>query len=130
MDCGFLTPLMVVFFEGKRTEMGPSKSVTWYPCRNQVLRVLDCAAAFAQQTDRPHFFVVLIVEKNLVLADAQRQIEIESIMHAETIQKSLPHLTDKERTELISHYLGMTTWQDIVERFDLGKQVLVDKGDC
>ena len=130
VDCALLTPSAVVFVEGKRTEMGPSKGVTWCPHRNQVLRVLDRAAAFAQQTGRPHFFVVLVVEKDLVEREAERQREIESVVSPETIRRSLPHLADKEQTELMSYYLGVTTWQDIVERFDLRKDVLINKADC
>lgn len=124
VDSALLTPSTVIFVEGKRTEMGPSKSVTWYPHRNQVLRVLDCAAAFAQQTGRPRFFVVLVVEKGLVESDPDRQAAVEAVISPRTVQGSLPHLTDEERAELLSHYLGTTTWQAIVECFDLGLEAL------
>jgi hypothetical protein len=130
VDCALLTPSTVIFVEGKRTEMGPSKSVTWYPHRNQVLRVLDCAAAFAQRTGRPHFFAVLVVEKGLVESDPDRQAAAEAVISPRTVQQSLPHLMDEERAELLSHYLGTTTWQDIVETFELGSGVLIDRVDC
>lgn len=127
VDCALLTPSTVIFVEGKRTEMGPSKSVTWYPHRNQVLRVLDCAVAFAQQMGRPRFFVVLVVEKGLVESDPDRQAAVEVVTSPRTVQESLPHLSNDERTELLSHYLGTTTWQAIVEAFDLGREVLLDE---
>ena len=127
VDCALLTPSTVVFIEGKRTEMGPSKEVLWYRGRNQVLRILGCAAAYARQTDRQHYFVILVVERDLVEQDPVRQSEIEAVMLPGTVQESLPHLTDEERTELLSHYLGVTTWQAIVEGFRLGTEVLLNQ---
>jgi len=126
VDCALLTPSAVVFVEGKRTEMGPSKRVLWYPGRNQVLRVLDCAAAHARQTHRKHYFAILVVEEELVKGEPIRQAEIEGVTWPSTVRDSLPHLTDEERTALLSHYLGVTTWQAIVAGLDLGNEVLVD----
>lgn len=130
VDCALLTQSTAIFVEGKRTERGPSKKVAWYPVRNQVLRVLDCAAAFARKTERPYFFVVLVVEKGLVESDPDRQAAVEAVTSPRTVQESLPHLTDEERAELLAHYLGTTTWQDIVETFELGSGVLIDRVDC
>jgi len=126
VDCALLTETTVIFVEGKRTEMGPSKRVLWYPGRNQVLRVLDCAATHAQRTHRKHYFVILVVEEGLVRGDPIRQAEIEGVTWPSTVRDSLPHLTDEERTALLSHYLGVTTWQAIVTDLDLGNEVLVD----
>lgn len=130
VDCALLTDSTVVFIEGKRTEMGPSKKVTWYSSRNQVLRVLDCAFAYAQQTGRSHFFVVLVVERDLIKYRPERQMEIDAITSASTVEKSLPHLAEEEQAELLSHFLGTTTWQDIVEMFDLNRGCLLDNVDC
>jgi hypothetical protein len=125
VDCGLLTPSAVIFVEGKRTEMGPSKKVTWYEKRNQVLRVLDCASSFARRTDRQHYFVILVVERDLVEQDPVRRSEIQAVTSAEAVRGSLPHLTTEHRTEMLSHYLGMTTWQTIVESFDLERDLLL-----
>jgi hypothetical protein len=130
VDCALLTSSTVVFVEGKRTEIGPARQVLWHPSRNQVLRVLDCAAAFARQTDRPHYFVMLVVEKGLVEHDSDRQREIEEVVSTQTVRASLPHLNADEQAELLSHYLGTTTWQEIVRTFDLGSGVLLDRIDC
>jgi len=127
VDCALLTPSTVVFIEGKRTEMGPSKEICWHQERNQMLRILDCAAVYAQRTDRLHYFVLLVVEKDLVEHDPDRQSEIESVMLPRTVQTSLPHLIDEEQMELLSHYLGVTTWQAIVARFDLGRETLLEE---
>jgi hypothetical protein len=126
VDCALLTDSTVVFVEGKRTETGPSRQVTWHLDRNQVLRVLDCAAVYALQNNRQHYFVFLVVESDLVEHDPVRQSEIEMVVLPDTVRGSLPHLTNEERTELLSHYLGVTTWQAIVSEFGLGTEVLLD----
>lgn len=127
VDCTLLTDSTVVFVEGKRTEVGPSKGVLWYPGRNQVLRNLDCAAAYAQQEGLQHYFVILVVERDLVEQDPVRQGEIEAVTLPKTVQRSLPHLNDEEQMELLPHYLGTTTWQAIVESFGLGSEVLLGR---
>jgi hypothetical protein len=127
VDCALLTETTAIFVEGKRTEIGPSKRVLWYPGRNQVLRVLDCAAAHARRTRRKHYFAILVVEEGLVKGDPIRQAEIEGVTSPSTVRESLPHLTDEERTALLSHYLGVTTWQAIVTGLDLEDDVLIDE---
>jgi len=124
VDCALITATTVVFIEGKRTEMGASKDILWYPQRNQVLRNLDCAAELARQTGRPNYFVLLVVEKPLVEADPIRQQEIKAVEDMKTVDESLPHLSKGERAELMRHYLGYTTWQDIVDGFSLPKELL------
>lgn len=126
VDCALLTRSTVVFVEGKRTELGPAKNVLWYPGRNQVLRNLDCAAAFAQQTRRPHYFVLLVVDRELVEQGSDRQREIEEVLCSKTVEQSLPHLSNTERVKLLECYLGSTTWQAIVERLGLDDGVLLD----
>ncbi|MBI4322566.1 MAG: hypothetical protein HY675_29090 [Chloroflexi bacterium] len=119
VDCAITTPTTAIFVEGKRTEMGASKAVEWYPCRNQVLRNLDCASVFAEQTKRQQFFVLLVVEGKIVDQDPVRQAEIKSITSPDTIRTSLPHLNDDERRDLLAHYLGVTTWEHIADTFAL-----------
>lgn len=94
MDCALLTDSTVIFVEGKWTELGPSKDVLWYPGRNQVLRNLDCAAAYAQQEGLQHYFVILVVDRDLVEQDPVRQSEIEAVTLLKTVQESLPHLNE------------------------------------
>ncbi len=126
VDCALLTPSTAVFIEGKRTEIGPSKQVLWYQGRNQVLRNLDCAAAYAEIENLPHYFVMLVVDRDVIGADPLRQKEVDNVTMPETVEKSLPHLSDEERIELLSHYLGSTTWQAIREAFGLPEDVLID----
>lgn len=126
VDCALLTPSTVVFIEGKRTEIGPSKQVLWYQGRNQVLRNLDCAAAYAEIENLPNYFVMLVVDRDVVGADPLRQKEIDDVTSHETVKISLPHLIDEERIELLSHCLGVTTWQAIIEHFGLQGEVQLD----
>jgi hypothetical protein len=123
VDCALLTNSALVFIEGKWTEIGASKEVLWYDKRNQVLRNLDCAANYAEQNGLQHYFVILVVEKGLVEEDPVRRKEIEQIMSPEIIKGSLPHLTDEERNEVLSHYLGTTSWKEIVDHFGLKNEV-------
>jgi hypothetical protein len=127
VDCALLTNSAVIFVEGKWTEIGASKEVLWYDKRNQVLRNLDCAANYTEQKGLQHYFVIMVVEKDLVEQDPVRRKEIEEVMSPKIIEGSLPHLTDEERNEVLSHYLGTTSWEEIVEHFGLEKEVILQR---
>lgn len=43
------------------------------------------------------------------------------------IKGSLPHLTDEERNEVLSRYLGTASWEEIVEHFGLRKMSILSK---
>jgi hypothetical protein len=86
-------------------------SRTWlenprYPNRHYFFRSLDCAMAFAELTNREHFFVAHITETEneskihnafveQILTDRKKQAD------------GLPHLTDDNREKLIKHFLGV-----------------------
>lgn len=127
VDCALLTNSTVVFVEGKWTEVGASKKVLWYDKRNQVLRNLDCAASYAEQKGLQHYFVLMVVEKELVEEDPARRNEIEAVMSQKTVEGSLPHLIDRERKEILPHYLGTTSWEEIVEHFGLEQEVILKR---
>jgi hypothetical protein len=127
VDCALRGDNSVIFIEGKRTEMGASKNIAWYSHRNQVLRNLDCVAEYARQHQLTNFYVMLVVEKRLTESDPLRQAEINQVTNPDIIKDSLPHLTVDQRQELIKHYLGVTTWEDIVAEFDLDSGILIDK---
>lgn len=127
VDCALLANDTVVFIEGKRTEFGASKNIAWYPHRNQVLRNLDCVAEYANRHQLPNYYVMLVVEKRLTETDLARQQEIDLITDQETVNRSLPHLSSEQQTEMLTHYLGVTTWEDIVAKFGLENDVLIDR---
>lgn len=98
VDCLIETDKILLAVEGKRTEKGPSESVSWYPQRNQLIRNLETLQQYAQGRI---FAVVMIDEKgNYQFDDAD-------------IKSSLPHFTEEERKELISHFLGAFTWKEV-----------------
>lgn len=98
VDCLIETDKILLAVEGKRTEKGPSESVSWYPQRNQLIRNLETLQQYAQGRS---FAVVMIDEKgNYQFDDAD-------------IKSSLPHFTEEERKELISHFLGAFTWKEV-----------------
>ena len=127
VDCALLTNSAVIFVEGKWTEVGASKEVLWYDKRDQVLRNLDCAVTYAKQKGLQHYFVIMVIEKDLVEKDPARRNEIDAVMSPEIIKGSLPHLTDEERKGILSHYLGTTSWEEIVERFGLKQEVTLQR---
>jgi len=110
VDCALLGEDSVIFIEGKRRELGASRNIAWYPHRNQVLRNLDCAAEYTRQRQLRKYYVMLVVEKRLTVGGSLRQAEIKQITDPATIENSLPHLTADQRQDLMSHYLGVTTW--------------------
>jgi len=125
VDCALITESTAIFIEGKRTERGPSKEVLWYKQRNQVHRNLDCASAYAQKEGLRHYFVIAIIDRDLMKQNPIRQKEWNTLMSREVVYESLPHLNDRERIEITRHYAGVTTWEDIVERFGLGSKILL-----
>ena len=127
VDCALIAENTVIFIEGKRTERGASKNIIWYQHRNQVLRNLDCAAEYADQNGLQNYFVMLVVEKRLTENDPVRKGEIKQVLLPETIESSLPHLTANQRKEIMTHYLGWTTWEDIVAELGLDSGVLIDR---
>ena len=87
--------------------------------RNQIIRILDCASEYAKNNMYRYFFVMVIVEKEHYEKNIIIQKEMKNITNFQTIKDSLSHMSNEERTELMEHYLGITTWQNIVEEFDL-----------
>jgi hypothetical protein len=114
VDCALFTPTHVLFVEGKRTELSPSRSISWYRQRNQVVRNLDCARWYARQHGLD-YRVILILEGG----DPGRRQLAEGVEAAEVFERGLPHLTPAERTDVLRRYLGVTTWQEVVACFDL-----------
>lgn len=98
VDCLLETERLLVLIEGKRTE-GISKSTDWFRGRNQVIRNLEVARAMAGATKE--YAVLLCAEKHIELPDA-------------AWCDSLPHFSEQDINELQRHYLGCTTWPEIV----------------
>ena len=98
VDCWLETERLIVFIEGKRTE-SISASTVWFPARNQIARNLEVAAEIARQRGKD-FAVLVCAERPVIVAKHD-------------FDDSLPHLSASERDDLLSHYLGCATWQQI-----------------
>jgi hypothetical protein len=98
-DCCLETAQLVLLIEGKRTE-SLSTRISWYPERNQLMRNLEVTAEIAAGRD---FAVLVIAEEPLPPLAAQ------------TVARSLPHLSQSEREGLLSHYLGCVLWKDVCQ---------------
>ena len=99
VDCYLETERLVLLIEGKRTE-SLSESTAWYAGRNQLHRNLEAARELAHGRE---FGVLIIGEEPLpdaALGDA-------------TI--GLPHLSERERADLMRHYLGCITWRQVCQ---------------
>jgi hypothetical protein len=115
VDCLLETNKLLLLVEGKRTEP-ISCSTHWFPSRNQVIRNLECAQEMARRANK-NFAVLVCTEKILDISDVEWE-------------KSLPHMTAKERTELKLHYLGCVTWNAIASALCNGMTLPDDIDDA
>lgn len=99
VDCCLETKRILLFIEGKRTE-SLSTSTRWYPGRNQLVRNLEAAQEAA---GTKQFAVMTISEEPIEQLDAA------------AVEQSLPHLSPREREELMCHDLGNTTWRELCQ---------------
>jgi hypothetical protein len=119
VDCALFTKEMVLFVEGKRTELEPSPNVSWYRGRNQVLRNLDCARWYGKLHGLD-YYALLIIEDG----DAGREKKAGEVDAERWVSSSLPHLSAHDREEAMQHYLGFTTWRAITDAMDLPEDLL------
>ncbi len=116
IDCCLITSQCVLFVEGKRTE-SVSPSTLWFEQRSQLWRNVEAAKEFAGDKQ---FAVILAVEREAdgttALANA-----------ASSLAGSYPHLDSGQRAELSSHLIGFVTWPDVVTKFGLPPECLLDR---
>ncbi len=125
-DVFVVTPDALVVIEGKRTEGGATTSTTWMSNRHQMLRHLDAAWEIR---GRRSVYGFLVVE-----AEPGRENQVpptwleaaRATRSDEAIRGSLPHRSPEEQAGIVEAFLGVTTWQAIVEAFKLDTSVLVE----
>jgi hypothetical protein len=116
VDCCLITERWVVFVEGKRTEL-LSASTRWFQQRSQLWRNVEAGREFAGARA---FGLMLAVETD---TDGHS-----AITHAaESLVNSFPHLTSVQRAEMDRYFLGFITWPDIVTKFRLPPDCLIDR---
>ena len=115
IDCCLMTENCVLFIEGKRTEV-VSPSTLWFKQRSQLWRNVEAAEQFASGKQ---FGVMLAIENEpdgeSALAEAQRKLD-----------ESYPHLSPERRAALSKHLLGFVTWPEVVTRFGLPADCMVE----
>ena len=116
IDCCLITSECVLFVEGKRTE-GVSPSTLWFEQRSQLWRNVEAAKELAGDKQ---FAVILAVERE---ADGTNALD----SAASSLAGSYPHLDTEQRTELARHLIGFVTWSEIVTRFGLRPECLLDR---
>jgi hypothetical protein len=112
VDCALFAQHVTVFIEGKRTGPHVTGGVSWDEKRHQVFRNLDVLEIRPDRRDQ--FFVLLVVDEEYqtTLNEAAQLDEDPHIAF-----DSWPHRGPDEANALWSHYLGFTTWQEIVRTF-------------
>jgi len=124
-DAYIATSNVVVVIEGKRTEAGPTTETTWMSGRHQIWRHID-AAWEARGTRQVFGFFVVEGDASGELPDAWREFSLATISES-AITTSLPHRTPEEQAAIRRCFLGVTTWQRVVDAFGLPQSVLIDE---
>lgn len=104
VDCLLATDKLLLFIEGKRTDV-LSRSTDWFPERNQLVRNLEAAGELAEN----RFAGVLVVTED----QAKEPLAFD-------MKLSAPHIVDPAMREQVSkRYLGQTTWSAVCASVDI-----------
>ncbi len=98
-DCCLETDRGLLVIEGKRFE-GPSEEVSWIKGRNQIARNLEVAAEVARQSGREYAVLLVGPEGTRGPSDGE-------------LRRGWPHLAKDLQDDLLAHYLGTVSWQDV-----------------
>jgi len=112
VDCSLEAEKLLLFIEGKRTDI-LSPSTEWFKSRSQLLRNLETCKEIAGEKQ---YAVLVIAEENPILN-----------LNEEIIRQGLPHLSENERVELMSHFLGFILWKDVCKATGVDYSKLPDK---
>lgn len=99
LDCLLETADFVLAIEGKRNE-GVSRSIHWYPQRNQIVRNLEVLREYAG--NKQYALILMNKDGTDPLKDADFAL-------------SLPHMSRKTVQEISRHYLGSISWREACE---------------
>ncbi len=125
-DAYIETPDAVIVVEGKRTEAGPTTDTTWMQGRHQIWRHIDAAW---ERKGRRRVFGLFIVEGE-ASTGAVPELWLRAAQEAVSpavLASSFPHRSAEERTDIASCFLGVTTWQRVVQVFQLPHSTLIDR---
>jgi hypothetical protein len=111
--------------EGKRTERGTTNDTTWLNGRHQIWRHLDAAWEVRGRRAVYGFF---IVESDAASADGSVP-ELwhkagQACLDRATLLTSFPHRSAEEIVAISRCYLGVTTWRNVCEHFNIDWRTL------
>lgn len=116
-DVYFETDDAIVVIEGKRTELGPTRNVSWLPGRDQMLRHLDCA--WELRRNRRVFGVLIVEDQDGGGVPRKWRDACDETIAADALERSLPHRTQDEREQIAASFLGATTWNRVCDALGL-----------
>lgn len=111
VDCLIETDTMFLAIEGKRTEEGPSKRISWYPARNQIIRNIEALKQIAKDKS----YAVMLIDE---IGDAS--------LNADDFRSSLPHYKSEDIEEIMKHFLGIVTWRSACVGLEMDYNELPD----
>lgn len=116
-DVLIYTPSTIIVIEGKRTEVGPTKSTTWMSNRHQMLRHID--AAWEIRGNRKVFGFFIVEGESGGEIPIKWEKAARNTVSQATVNGSLPHRTIDERRDISNCFIGVTTWQAVCSEFKL-----------
>jgi hypothetical protein len=124
-DAYIQTPDALVVVEGKRTEAGPTTNTTWLAGRHQIWRHID--AAWERRGRRQVFGLFIVESKGGTSEVPELWLKaVQDALSPAVIASSFPHRSPEERQEIAACFVGVTTWQRVIQEFNLPSSTLID----
>jgi hypothetical protein len=125
-DAYIQTPDALVVVEGKRTEAGPTTNTTWLAGRHQIWRHID--AAWERRGRRQVFGLFIVESKGGTSEVPELWLKaVQDALSPAVIASSFPHRSPEERQEIAACFVGVTTWQRVIQEFNLPSSTLIDR---
>jgi hypothetical protein len=88
-----------------------------------MIRHLDCAFEIRKERSVFGFFIVESTDGEV----PQKWQEMsDATLAPDTVSLSLPHRTSNQRQEIMTGFLGITTWQALCQKLDIGRNLLIN----
>ena len=128
-DAFIETPDALVVVEGKRTEAGPTTSTTWQNGRHQIWRHMDAAWEIRGHRQVLGLFLVEGIAPTPTQVPKVWREASAATLSASVLEASFPHRSATEREGIRRGFVGVATWQQVCERCNLDRRILVDRVD-
>ena len=124
-DAVIETPDALVIIEGKRTERSSTTDTSFIKGRHQMLRHLDAAWEIRGNRSLYGIMIVSAIDNTGMMSDHWSEAARATTSIA-AVASSLPHRSSDEQTAIANAFVGVTTWERIVQRFELDPACLPD----